>query len=328
VGQGNAEGVGIGSHLHVSGAHLAVALESGRIFLWGNNTGAEWTDAQTCGEAGVGGRANWECHFLSPSSCALADALGGGAVDVDTIAGPLAQGQRHKVPAELAERYAAIRPRALPDEALHWWRAQSVAYLMRLNAATVRVVAGLRANASMLAVTPKHAGALNTVPFPPGVIHAHVRHGDKATEMALLETPAYFLAAEGLVRAQPLAFSRALFLSTEDPLVVDEAAGFAPRWAVIASRIPRLAVVDGRRGTEGPVEQVRLLGAPAGVTVRSYLLQLLMALECDGWVGTRASNWNRLVDELRCVWVDKCLQPYVEASTAPADAGYFYSWRR
>ena len=37
-----------------------------------------------------------------------------------------------------------------------------------------------------------------------------------------------------------------------------------------------------------------------------------MALECDAWVGTRGSNWNRLIDELRCVWVPKCAQPYVE----------------
>lgn len=43
-----------------------------------------------------------------------------------------------------------------------------------------------------------------------------------------------------------------------------------------------------------------------------HLLQLLMALEADAWVGTRGSNWNRLIDELRCVWVNKCAHVYVE----------------
>ena len=54
----------------------------------------------------------------------------------------------------------------------------------------------------------------------------------------------------------------------------------------------------------------------------AHLLQLLMALEADAWVGTRGSNWNRLIDELRCVWVDKCQGVYVEVGTIPLD----YSW--
>jgi hypothetical protein len=42
------------------------------------------------------------------------------------------------------------------------------------------------------------------------------------------------------------------------------------------------------------------------------LLELVLALEADAWIGTRASNYGRLIDELRCVWVDKCLQPFRE----------------
>ena len=47
-------------------------------------------------------------------------------------------------------------------------------------------------------------------------------------------------------------------------------------------------------------------------TTYTWVLQLLMALECDTFVGTRGSNWNRLIDELRCVWVGKCFSPYME----------------
>jgi hypothetical protein len=54
----------------------------------------------------------------------------------------------------------------------------------------------------------------------------------------------------------------------------------------------------------------------------AHLLQLLMALEADAWVGTRGSNWNRLIDELRCVWVVKCQGVYVEAGLTPEA----YSW--
>ena len=33
-------------------------------------------------------------------------------------------------------------------------------------------------------------------------------------------------------------------------------------------------------------------------------------------LGTLGSNWNRLIDELRCVWVPKCMQPYIELGKA------------
>ena len=51
---------------------------------------------------------------------------------------------------------------------------------------------------------------------------------------------------------------------------------------------------------------------PRGRLTQLWLLQLLMALECDAWVGTRKSNWNRLIDELRCVWVPTCGFPFIE----------------
>lgn len=53
------------------------------------------------------------------------------------------------------------------------------------------------------------------------------------------------------------------------------------------------------------------------------LLQLIIALEADGWVGTRSSNWGRIIDELRCVWVAKCRLPFVEAGANPHE----YDWR-
>ena len=45
---------------------------------------------------------------------------------------------------------------------------------------------------------------------------------------------------------------------------------------------------------------------------RWRLLQLLTALECDSWIGSReADGWARLVDQLRCTWLPKCRQPYL-----------------
>ncbi len=65
-------------------------------------------------------------------------------------------------------------------------------------------------------------------------------------------------------------------------------------------------------------------------TTRFYghLPQLTLALEADAWIGTRGSNWNRLIDELRCGWVDKChggtsTNPFVEVGDEPLGS---YSW--
>ena len=45
----------------------------------------------------------------------------------------------------------------------------------------------------------------------------------------------------------------------------------------------------------------------------------------------RLSNWNRLIDELRCTWVPKCLHPFYEVGgpyEQPEEGGRLedYSW--
>ena len=72
------------------------------------------------------------------------------------------------------------------------------------------------------------------------------------------------------------------------------------------------------------LDQIARLAVPRGTLTHIWFLQLLMALECDAWVGTRGSNWNRLIDELRCVWVPKCANEYVEVGD-PHDYEH-YGW--
>ena len=45
------------------------------------------------------------------------------------------------------------------------------------------------------------------------------------------------------------------------------------------------------------------------------LMELLMALEADAWIGTRISTWGRIIDLLRCEWTDKCKNPYIEVGS-------------
>jgi hypothetical protein len=53
-----------------------------------------------------------------------------------------------------------------------------------------------------------------------------------------------------------------------------------------------------------------------------WLLQLWLAVECDAWIGQRASNWNRMIDEMRCVLADKCEKTFIELSPPNEWNGY------
>ncbi len=58
-------------------------------------------------------------------------------------------------------------------------------------------------------------------------------------------------------------------------------------------------VSDVHRMNSGPMQQLEHFQTRSAVTVE-WLYQLYMALEADVWIGTRNSNWNRLIDEMRC----------------------------
>ncbi|KAJ3167390.1 hypothetical protein HDU88_002312, partial [Geranomyces variabilis] len=116
----------------------------------------------------------------------------------------------------------------------------------------------------------------------------------------------------------PLGVQNLFFVSSEDPQVIQAAqrlpntrkgvgnggptTGPTRDLVVYTSEIPRL--------NTGPRQQIAKFGRSR--MTNFWLLQLLMALECDGFYGTRGSNWNRIIDELRCVWVDRCASSYIE----------------
>ena len=235
---------------------------------------------------------------------------------------------------------------------------QSVGYIARINDETLAAIKSRRLDGAANGVAnydaagqpfdvtaPPPIGVPNRFPLQPGTIAAHVRHGDKHLEMALVHSLKYLDAAQRLYSAaqgdiasrQAVAeasksfnFSSAvfssrssdtsatfpslqkqIFVATEDSNAIAELvlASFPINWTVSYSRIPR---VNG-----GPMEQMHAMQARAEIyspprLLRAHLGQLLLALEADAWVCTYASNWCRLIDELRGVWVPKVGGPYVE----------------
>ena len=360
---------GIGSQLHIATFHLSIAIELKRVFLWGENSGSYFTDSESCSQA-----RNFECFFRAPSSCTLKDARRPGADTVElgfeTEQSGFSTGH---VPAQMKRLWfergsAGLAPN--PMELKYWWRAQAVAFLARFNDVTINAIRTLRTNKSAIALSMGADSATlhpqsylvgpgwpptreddiisgtqmaDSFPFKRGMTSMHVRHGDKGREMTLVSDEAYFAAAEMLVMHHPMGLVRAAFISTEDPGTIAAAAEQHRGWALMWYKMPRIS-----SKTENPgLQELPLL---RGQLTRIVFMQLLMALECDAWIGTRRSNWNRcvallhlfflafssltmflfqirLIDELRCIWVPKCMQPSVEVgSTVPDKSSKYDTW--
>jgi len=130
--------------------------------------------------------------------------------------------------------------------------------------------------------------------------------------MELIQLTDYLERAEWYAAENPLTAQKYAFISTEDDAVFEEAKNISTlmktsttsnsNWVFYHSKIPR---ING-----GPKEQLEAFGNRTEMTIK-WMQQLIMAVECDTIVGTRGSGWNRMIDELRCVWID-CRKPYLE----------------
>jgi hypothetical protein len=317
ISHGNGPG-GIGSHLHVATLHLSYALDENRVFLWSESVGRDHSDGETCP-----GMLNLECFFQAPSSCTLDNALASGAdtIEVKEDASERLGIAAFHVPAAMKALWEqSTRPAPHAMELKYWWRAQGAAFLARFNNETIEALLALRTNRSAIVASfgagaaPPHpkssmvgpgwpptrdadiaAGKqmAEAFPFERGMTSMHVRHGDKGREMTLVADEAYFAAAESLVLLNPMGLTRAAFISTEDPATIVSATQERRGWAMMWYDIPRISSTRDNPG-------MQQLPLPRGHMTRIFFMQLLMALECDAWVGTRGSNWNRLVSRWQC----------------------------
>jgi hypothetical protein len=303
VSHGNDGSAGLGSHLHISGMHLGLAIELGRIFVWAPDVGAAYTDEETCGIE----KMNLECFFRSPSNCTFLDTVAEGADTVQASFGLASTTYGIKytfTPSVFRDMWSAAHVPVGYHELKYWWRAQSVAFLARFSDAAIARMRALRLAKGKVVAWPEDSpfakGMARKFPFDEGIISTHIRHGDKGIEMKLVGDERYFQAAEEQVVVQgPMPHKRAVFISTEDPKVLETAKAYTDkRYAFLWYDVPRV--------NSNGLDQINKLSGetmPKGMLTHVWWLQLLMALECDAWVGTRGSNWNRLIDELRCIWV-------------------------
>lgn len=325
----NDESFGLGALAQSIAHNLALAIRTNRILVY---------DAHDPPGA----------HFLSPppgagrtldnifhplSSCTPADV----AASTDKVYFPWEP--------EATEIYYRTHPASLPpvlaqvfktqfadmnyDAIRYWWRGQVAAFAMRPNRIAMERLKELRVedglNKGVTLQKGKHpmTGIKLGMPWPlpVGAWSMHVRHGDKGIEMSLVELKKYVMTAEEHIIRNPQSSRRIAFISTEDPSVLYDARNISSLLPMSTSKGWEWYWSDIPRFNGGPVTQLEKFGNRTEMTIK-WFLQLTMALECDNFVGTRGSGWNRLIDELRCIWYPSCKSGYVEVGSDSSWAHY------
>ena len=123
--------------------------------------------------------------------------------------------------------------------------------------------------------------------------------------MQLAPDADYARKAEELVAKYPH-LNRVIFLSTEDPKSIDYFKTLG-NWTVLTLQVPRPKVGI----VVGPTAYAKEIGSDEEML--NSLVNLDLALTCSAWVGTIASNWNRLIEELRSTVRCKAHLPYIDA---------------
>jgi len=342
-------GTGLGALVHVATRDLSMSISMGCVFLWGASAAKEFTDVKTCGENGL----SILCFFVAPSNCTLRDAeeayrrgytvYNSGALNLDGVAETLGLANTAEnwmmkrkndwmgwmPPPVLKKLWKEAHPswdektpckkgvkmsRCPFGEMKYWWRSQGASYLARFNSNALSIMRKLRKSPGRLVGLRQNVSVFPPFPLPRGSISIHIRHGDKGKEVSLIDTGIFIAAAQGLEEENVLGLERFAFISTEDPEVIEFVSGSNGNREKIDIVPWTYAWFDlPRHNSNGEVQLQMFSNIPRAVLTLSWFLQLLIALEADAWVGTRGSNWNRLLDELRCVWVPKCSGTFVEA---------------
>lgn len=193
-----------------------------------------------------------------------------------------------------------------------WWRAQALRYLMRfrseytcklLNSARHSAF-GLQASEMVLKAIPsgwpqEHAGipisdienfvwSSHEPWIPRPMLSMHVRMGDKACEMKVVEFESYMRLAERIRRNFPNLNS--IWLSTEMQEVVDKSRLY-PEWKFYYSRVRRQV---------GNTTMGRYEASLGRETSTNYpLVNFVMATDADFFVGALGSTWCYLIDAMR-----------------------------
>jgi hypothetical protein len=285
--------VGFGAVMYRMAGALAWALNEDRIFLWGEDWGRHWSHGPFCGA-----QRTLDCFLLPASSCTLADA----ERSTDTLRANVYDSEG-KLYWERADQFAKLPGNEDASQFLFWWQSQASAYLLRLNARTSSFLKTARMSAALSGIAP--------LPLPDNAVSIAVRGGDKAAEAELYSFEAHLEAATRLAEMRHFDDRFAVILAM-DLDTIDEA-GRSPDWST--AYLPRHFVREDSSSIRS--------SAQSDILVLEVLADLYLCLETSHFVGTRSSNFHRLIDGLRRVWPAHSVgwnSPYIDIGCEHGDA--------
>ena len=132
---------------------------------------------------------------------------------------------------------------------------------------------------------------------PANLITVHIRWGDKKTEMELVKINAYVEAIEKILKQRRFQHHVNIFVSTEAPKAAAALRNAAPpEWSIYGdASVGELSQVRPENGNQALSAAINSKGF-AGTAA---LASLAIAMEANEFVLTTASNWSRLINELR-----------------------------
>ena len=278
--------LGLSSLMHYYGIILGRALEENKIFAWGDSACADFVGGN-CREFFMDEHG---CPQNLISSSTIADIV----VDKSTV-------NNIFVPSVFKNVLSELHPSMTGSELEYWWMTQARSYLMRFNIRTQADINYMRADPE---VHPVWKGVI-----PSQTINIQMRRGDKYEEMHVPSVSRYIEKAEELFKSMPFSYSRWIFITGDELQAVEYAAQLARErsWGAVYSTFPRM-------GNGFVLGKIKESGWTRNTTLYS-LMDLDIAKDCAAWIGTRASGWSRLFDELRCTKVPKCQNVYIEVGS-------------
>jgi hypothetical protein len=332
---------GFGSEIHVEGYGLAVAMEVGRVYLSSSRVDPRraWQSPESlCYNHTTSKPMNaLRCYYETWSNCScessdwltrivhansetlLSDARVSNNSNDRLVKIQLTSHPVHRllIPRQL-KHLTDLLP--VPDQnKYYWWRAVSAAYLSRLNNMSKTMLAANR--------IPRHQHNSSKC------VAMYVRHGDKGSEMMLHGFDEYASAAQSLwadrVRLGHFKSDDkpTIILGTETPHILVEAVHWGRKhgWNIVYNKI----VLDIFR--EKGVDLAKHLSHPSlrGIFNQSVemdqskhipmeyfsmIANLADLMQCDMFVCTLASNYCRMLDELRVAIGDRASSPFVDLS--------------
>ena len=195
-----------------------------------------------------------------------------------------------------------------PNKYIHWWRAISTAYIIRLNERTLAAIEERK----------RHIYPFGNVPV--GTIAVHIRRGDKWREDVPIHDSQWADVLESLYKRHQREWGlrKSVFLSTEDESTVNFFRNLSG-WNVSYTQVQRFTDKE-----LSPMQIAIKIGKVNEVL--NSLVSLDLSLQCDAFLLALSSNWCRLIDELRSTVRCKAGNPLMDPQQDNFLADYDLGW--